>query len=333
MFSFKGRAVGLMILLLGGLATLVAAQLDLGGFGGRFGGGLGGGYGGGFGGGRGGRGGGGGFGGGRTGNEFMGGNEPMSPLPEDRNGVAKWPVDPQFRSDVFTFVRVRYRSAPRNSALEDGTPRTGGGWKNDWPASDLDLSFRLQQMTALKVNPEPLEMQITDPRLSDYPFLYIIQVGRLELTEEEVVILRRYLLNGGFLMADDHWGANEERNWREQMERVFPDRRQMELPLEHPIFHCVFDLKAKPQVPTIQLWYGYQQTGEPERTWRSAFDGEAHYRAILDDRGRMMTLACSNTDIGDGWEREGENEEYFHRFSEKMAYPMMINVVFYAMTH
>jgi hypothetical protein len=47
----------------------------------------------------------------------------------------------------------------------------------------------------------------------------------------------------------------------------------------------------------------------------------------------MMTLACSNTDIGDGWEREGENEEYFHRFSEKQAYPIMINIIFYAMTH
>jgi hypothetical protein len=269
----------------------------------------------------------------RSGNEYMAGNEPMTPLPDDRNGVSNWPVDPQFKSDVFTFVRLRYTSAPRYARFDDGMPKTGGGWKNDWPSSDLDLSYRLQQMTSLKVNPEPVTLQITDERLFNYPFLYIIQVGRLQLTEQEVQILRRYLLNGGFLMADDHWGANEEQNWREQMQRVFPDRQQVELPLEHPVFHCVFDLKAKPQVPPIQYWYGSMQAGMPERTWRDDNDREPHYRAIFDDRGRMMTLACSNTDIGDGWEREGENEEYFHRFSEKQAYPIMINIIFYAMTH
>jgi hypothetical protein len=318
-----------MMLLGGGAVTLALAQVDFGGGLGGFSGGGGGGYGGG---GRGsGRGGGG--RGGRFGEEYLAGNEPITPLPRDRTGVPEWPVDPQFKSDVFTFVRIRYHSVPQGTYFDDGIRKTGGGWKNDWASSDLDVSFRLQQMTSMKVNPEPVQLQLTDPRLFDYPFIYMIQVGRLELTPEEVDILRRYLLNGGFVMADDHWGVAERRNWQEQMKRVFPDRPQVEIGLDHPVFHCVFDLKAKPQVPPIQLWYRWQQLGEPERSWKDPNDREPRYYAIYDDHNRMMAIECANTDLGDGWEREGENEEFFHRFSEKQSYPMAINIIFYAMTH
>jgi hypothetical protein len=60
---------------------------------------------------------------------------------------------------------------------------------------------------------------------------------------------------------------------------------------------------------------------------------QVHYRALFDDKGRMMAIICHNTDLGDGWEREGEDPTYFQRFSEKMAYPMVINIIYYAMTH
>ena len=60
---------------------------------------------------------------------------------------------------------------------------------------------------------------------------------------------------------------------------------------------------------------------------------QVHYRGLFDDKGRLMAIICHNTDLGDGWEREGEDPTYFQRFSEKMAYPMMINILFYAMTH
>jgi len=60
---------------------------------------------------------------------------------------------------------------------------------------------------------------------------------------------------------------------------------------------------------------------------------EAHYRAIFDDKGRMMMLVCHNTDLGDGWEREGEDEWYFREFSEKKSYPLGINILFYMLTH
>lgn len=67
-------------------------------------------------------------------------------------------------------------------------------------------------------------------------------------------------------------------------------------------------------------------------TWERPDAREVHYKAIYDDKGRMMAIICHNTDLGDGWEREGENE-WYHEFSEKKAYPLGINIVFYAMTH
>jgi hypothetical protein len=239
----------------------------------------------------------------------------------DRRGVPDWEVDPQFKSDVFTFVRVKYGS---------GRGRWGGDWTTDYPDAELNFSYRLQQVTSLKVNPTPKVLELTDDQLFDYPFIYIVEPGDLFFTDEEVDALRKYLLNGGFLMVDDFWGEYEWENFYEQIKRVFPQREPQELPLEHPIFHCVFDLKEKPQLPSIHLAQRYRGTGI---TWERDDAKEPHYKAIFDDKGRMMVIICHNTDNGDGWEREGEDEWYFREFSEKKAYPVGINIVFYAMTH
>jgi hypothetical protein len=247
--------------------------------------------------------------------------QPMS----DRAGVPEWTIDPKFKHDVFTFARVRYESY-------GGGRRWGGRgrWATDYPDAELNLAFRLQQMTSLKVNPEPVVVELTQKNLGDYPFLYIVEPGRLVFREEEVVALRRYLLSGGFLMVDDFWGEEEWENFYQEIKRVFPDREPVELPLEHPIFHCVFDLKEKPQVPSIHAALSGRSRGV---TWERLDSREVHYRGIFDDKGRVMAIICHNTDLGDGWEREGESEWYFREFGEKKAYPMGINILFYAMTH
>jgi hypothetical protein len=183
------------------------------------------------------------------------------------------------------------------------------------------------------VNPNPVQLRLTDPQLFDYPFIYIIEPGALVFSDEEVAALRKYLLNGGFLMVDDFWGDYEYQNFYEQMKRVFPEREPQELPLDHQIFHCVFNLKAKPQVPSI---HSAIQGREYGITWEPYHGGDCenvHYRALFDDKGRMMAIICHNTDLGDGWEREGEDEWYFHEFAENKSYPMGINIVTYAMTH
>ena len=239
-----------------------------------------------------------------------------------RGDVPLWEVDPRFPKDLFTFVRIKYDSFGYGH---------GGGWDTDFRSSDLNFSLRLQQLTSLKVNPEPVVLELTDPQLFDYPFIYIIEPGRLTFHEPEVIALRRYCLNGGFLMVDDFWGDEEYQNFYAEIKRVFPDREPIELPLAHEIFHCVYDLKEKPQLPSIHgALQGSNQTWEP----RYGSDTSVpYYKAIYDDQERMMVVICHNTDLGDGWEREGENQWYFEEFSVKKAYPMGINIVTYAMTH
>jgi hypothetical protein len=133
------------------------------------------------------------------------------------------------------------------------------------------------------------------------------------------------------MMVDDFWGQDEWDGFWSEMKKVFPDREFVDLPLEHPVFHCVYDLKERPQIPAI----GFAQKMANGEIYSAQGYGteEVHYRGLFDDNGRMMAFIGHNTDLGDGWEREGEDPWYFKEFSEKKAYPLGINIIFYAMTH
>lgn len=255
----------------------------------------------------------------------------MNPYDAMRGGVPQWEYDKDFEHDMFRFVRIKYDSF---GGYGRGG-RRGGGWRTDYPDSDLNFSLRLQQLTSMKVHPDPIVLELTDDTLFDYPWIYIIEPGALRFSEAEVVALRKYCLNGGFLMVDDFWGDDQYENMARELKRVFPDRDPFEVPLEHEIFHCVYDLKEKPQVPAINAAYRMAggKFGSNERSRDGSDTGTPHYRAITDDNDRMMVFICHNTDLGDGWEREGEAQWYFDEFSVKKAYPMGINIVTYAMTH
>ena len=244
----------------------------------------------------------------------------------------EWKIEPEFRRDVFTFTRIRYESAER------GWGGGGGVWWIDTPDSDLNFSFRLQQMTSLKVNPDGRFIELTDRELFDYPWIYMVEPGLLVFSDAEVAALRKYLLNGGFLMVDDFWGEHQWQNFYREIKRVLPEREPEELEMSHPIFHSVFNItlaKQQMQIPNFDRGERSQYDGI---TWEEEYrhgpgTHDVHFRAISDDKGRMMVFIAHNTDNGDGWEREGEYKYFFTEFSEKKAYPLGINVVFYAMTH
>ncbi len=239
----------------------------------------------------------------------------------------EWTNPVGFERDVFTFARVHY-----DSASGGGGRGGGGGWTTDTPDSDLNLSYRLQQITALRTDPDGRYVRLTDPDLNDYPFLYIVEPGRLYFSPEEVGILRAYLLNGGFLMLDDFWGDAAWNNVARVFKQVFPDRNFIELPLDHPLYRMVFPIASKAQVPNVNL--GLQSEYNGGRTWEGANDTiEVHHRVILDDKGHLMVFAAHNTDNGDGWEWEGDNPYYFENFSLKTAYPLGINLIVHQLTH
>ncbi|MCB1097712.1 MAG: DUF4159 domain-containing protein [Verrucomicrobiae bacterium] len=239
-----------------------------------------------------------------------------------RTGIPDWGRKQALPDDVFTFVRIQYQS-------HNDWGWRGGKWRTDYPDSDLNFSYRLEQLTSLDVDPEGKILTLTDPELANYPMIYLIEPGEMALEEAERESLRSYLLNGGFLLVDDFWGDWEWENFYLEMKKVFPEKEPEELTLDHEIFHCVFDLTEKPQLPSISVAQRYGITYEPGKPGAE----EVHYRALFDDDGRMMAIICHNTDLGDGWEREGEDPWYFKNFSEPKAYPMGINIIFYAMTH
>jgi hypothetical protein len=236
---------------------------------------------------------------------------------------AKKLAEIQFKHQSFAFVRIKYSGPMARFSM----------WSTDYPDGDLNFSARFQKETGLKTDPEGKVLELTDPKLKDYPFIYIVEGGDMRLSPAEVQSLREYLLRGGFLMVDDFWGKAQWKSFYEQIKKVFPDREPVELSIDHPIFHCVFDLKEKPQVPAV----GWAVRGRPNGITWEYHDGEecreVHYKGVFDDKDRMMVVICHNTDLGDAWEREGADEWFSREFAEKKAYPMGINIVVYALTH
>ena len=249
-----------------------------------------------------------------------------------------WTNSPGFGHDVFTFARVIFQS---DSAFGErvGFGRRLGWWV-DYPDADLNLSYRLQQLTSILTDPDGRVLKLSDPALFDYPLLYLEHAGYMSLSDEEVAALRKYLACGGALFVNDFWSAREWDGFAGQIGRVLPNRSWVELNTDHPVFHCVFDLQGpmhRWRVPTMQFWNEDFDANDPQspphRVFRGEGSEEMHVRALSDDAGRIMILAIHNSDVSDGWEREAESDHYFNRYSEKIAYPLGINIVFYLMTH
>ncbi|MGH7972861.1 MAG: DUF4159 domain-containing protein [Limisphaerales bacterium] len=264
-------------------------------------------------------------------------------IAEHSTETPNWTNPAGFDKDVFTFARIIYRRAadgPRISSTSSVI-----GWITDFPDSDLNLSYRIQQVTSIRTDPDGRVLRLTDPVLFDYPWIYMVEPGGLELRPEEMLILRKYLENGGVLMADDFWGKKQWDNFERNIKLVLPQREFVELDMTNELFHCVFNLnvpKNSLQTPNYRQGINSLIPGSRDYgiTWERYHDDydrqgarDMHVRAIFDERGRIMVIAMHNCDNGDGWEREGEEDGFFHEFSEKRAYPLAINTIFYLMTH
>ncbi len=211
----------------------------------------------------------------------------------------------------------------------------GAGWSVDYPRADINLSIRLSELTRAPVSmngeePKTLLVNLAQPEVvSHCPFLMMTEPGAAYFTPEEAVILREYLLRGGFLWADDYWGQYAWDYFENQLRTVLPSASYpiVDLPRDHPVFHQVFDASAVPQIPGIGYWDGAGRTWE-----RSPRENAAHIRAINDSAGRMIVLLTHDTDFGDSYERESELPEYFMKFSVP-GYAFGINAIVYSMTH
>jgi Domain of unknown function (DUF4159) len=212
----------------------------------------------------------------------------------------------------------------------------GRGWATDYPDADYNFSTRLGELTKTAItrqsngDPHPVIIRPTDDTLFRCGFVILWQAESLWFTEEDAARLRTYLLKGGFLWSDDSWGTYAWNNFADQMAKVLPPSqyRFVDIPRDHTLFHTLFDVPKVPQIPGISFWFGSGgRTSE-----QGADSAEVHVRGIFDAHGRLMVLSTHNTDIADGWEREGVSAEYFHRFSVD-SYAVGINVAMYGVTN
>ena len=229
--------------------------------------------------------------------------------------------DGRFAGLQWTFARIRYTAwtVPPGSVSPEDEP-----WYIDAPAAEQNLSRRLRTATAIQVN-DPVVLTIEDPNLWAYPWIYIVEAGNLRLKDAEVPILREFLLRGGTLTFDDFHGPIEWANLEHELKRVFPDRKIIDLPKDHPIFHCFYQFDEFPQTPGLGSFL-------QGRTWEKG-GYVAHLRAIEDDSGRAMVLINWNVDMGDGWEWSNAADYPGYVKYTAIAYRMEINEIVYSLTH
>lgn len=241
-----------------------------------------------------------------------------------------------FDPDKFTFVRIVYDSVGGDGeAWYRGDSGWIPRWATDHPVGAKNLTFRLNQLTTIRANQGTLLLRLTDPRLRDFPFIFMSDPGWQELSKEERLGLKGYLENGGFLWVDDFWGQAEWDNLERNTLAEMPGWKWFDIPNDHPILTMVYPLKRCPQVTAIQFYRRNGVTYDPPFFHKRPHGGVedmsvVHFRGLLDPKGRLVGVATHNTDIADGWEREGDNPEFFQRFSID-AYALAINVLTYAM--
>jgi hypothetical protein len=163
----------------------------------------------------------------------------------------------------------------------------GGDWYAN-PSALPNLLRAIRERTGLPVAERPARTRLTDPNLRTYPFLYMTGHGNVRFSEEEVRLLRQYLLEGGFLHVDDNYGLDE--SFRREIRRVFPDRELEELPVSHPLFHVLYPFPNG--LPKVHR-----------------HEGKAPQGFGIFEKGRLVLFYSYESDLGNGWEDAEKYED------------------------
>lgn len=183
----------------------------------------------------------------------------------------------------------------------------GGDWYND-PDAIPNLAQELNKRTNIKVNLQQQVVSLNDEKLFQCPFLFMTGHGNINFSDVEAKRLREYLINGGFLYADDDYGMDE--SFRREMKKVFPANDLVELPSEHLIYRIVADFpKGLPKI-------------------HEHYEGPPKGFGIF-YQSRLVVYYTYNSNISDGWTQAHDNP-YEKR---EQAYQMGINIVAYALSH
>ncbi len=219
----------------------------------------------------------------------------------------------------FTFVRISYETAP-GGYWAGGRP----SWAHGYPLAERNLMKIMNEVSYLGAHDEEINtVTLDDPQLARYPVAYIIEVGWWTLTDREAAALRAYILKGGFVIVDDFklpgWRGIEGGGWEpfaENMKRVLPEARFVEMQATHPIFHAFFEINELDNFPQAY------NSGQP--IFRGIFEDN-------DPNKRLQVIVNYNTDISQYWEWSGRGFRPFDQTNE--AYKLGVNYLIYGLTH
>lgn len=211
----------------------------------------------------------------------------------------------------YAFARLKYPSQRRYN------------WTIDYPKADRQFVQGVRRLSRVHVRSVEQVVDLDSDEIFNWPWIYGVELGFWELNDQQIKRLREYLLRGGFFMTDDCHGTYQWNGFVSVMNKVFPDRPIVELENKDAIFHVLYDLEDRIQIPGLAALYRgqtYEQDGVIPR-----------WRAIYDDKGRIMVAICHNMDLGDAWEHA--DAPWYPEKYTSMAYRVGLNYIIYSMTH
>ncbi|SRR5579883_145740 len=236
------------------------------------------------------------------------------------------------RAAEFHFERMEYTDLPqfqRGFGFRSRNGRGAGWWLQDWPDAEDHFTAGIQRLTRIDAG-EPRHLSLLDDHLFDYPWIYATQTGYWDLSDAEAARLREYLLRGGFLVVDDFWGPEEWEWFRETMNRVLPNKPITDIAPSDEVMHVLYDIQEKDRTFIPGSRHLRRGPGgsivvvQPPGTVPA-------WRAMYDDRSRMIVAVNFNTDVGDAW--EFADVPYYPASMTLLAYRYGVNYIVYSLTH
>jgi Domain of unknown function (DUF4159) len=229
----------------------------------------------------------------------------------------------------FVVARLMYPSGRGGGffgGFRGGNWRDGGTyWAVDYPRGDRYYAKILRRLTTIDVRSveQPVNLE-DDDDVFDWPYLIVGLAGFWDLDDMMVNKLRQYLLRGGFLFVDSFWGDDQWEGFMEGMGRIFPDRKVEDLPADDALFHVVYNVSNKAQVPNMNSLLGggrgYHSNG-----------AVPYWRGIRDDSGRLMVAIAFNNDMSDAFQWADDPE--YPSEGAALGVRMGVNFAVYGLTH
>ena len=241
----------------------------------------------------------------------MGRPQQQVSIDEEEFGQFNVPYDGRF-----TFVRLRY--TPLQTGYGGGGGYFGGvnfQWDHDYPRADRNFTQIVGELTAVETSPGHNILSVGDPDIFKYPLAYLVEPGWMTLTQDEAANLRNYMMKGGFIIFDDFVDNFALRNFVNELDKILPNARLVQLTADHKIFHSFFDIES------LDFYHPYQGV-------RAMFLGVFKDN---DPEKRLLLVANYNNDIGESWEYSDTG--FIPIEISNVAYKLGVNYVMYAMTH